>query len=121
MTNTEYQEFVKELAMYRDTVSELNSHDFVRIKKMLNISYAAMELADEAGEVLGKAKRIIRGDYEMDVLREQIIPELGDVLFPLTCLCEEFGVTLDDVRDMNVEKLSKRKENNTIKGQGDDR
>jgi NTP pyrophosphatase (non-canonical NTP hydrolase) len=42
------------------------------------VTYPAMGLANEAGEVLGKVKKIIRdGTYN----REDIVDELGDVLW----------------------------------------
>ena len=82
-----------------------------------------MGLANEAGEVAGKVKKIFRdrdgkiSDDDRDALKK----ELGDVLWYLTQICTELGLTLEEVAAHNVEKLAARLERGTIKGDGDDR
>ena len=79
-------------------------------------------LGNEVGELQGKIKKYFRGDYQLTKeVKEQMASELGDVLWYLTRLANYLGYCLDDVVDMNVEKLSSRKERNTIKGDGDNR
>ncbi|MEA2037038.1 MAG: hypothetical protein U9O94_05990 [Nanoarchaeota archaeon] len=139
-------------------------------------------LIEEVGEVAGKHKKFLRGDYDKEEYDRLVLGELGDVLFYLTMNCyenniniKEFalpnrviksntfeyikqlnknvskllkipndeetlilhyvvvvisniidianqsGYTLQQVANANIEKLSKRKINGTIKGSGDDR
>lgn len=47
--------------------------------------------------------------------------ELGDVLWYVNALSRELGFTLEQIAEMNIEKLSKRSKENTIIGEGDDR
>lgn len=64
-------------------------------------------LAGETGEVIELLKKKVRdGKYKpMDLAHE-----LGDVLYYLTRIALEHGFTLDQIQDMNVEKLKLRKE-----------
>jgi len=88
-----------------------------------NIIYPAIELADEAGEVLGKVKKWMRGDDNTDTIeyKEKIIKEMGDVLYPLAMLAGDLGYSFQEVLDMNVEKLQDRRNRGVIKGSGDSR
>ena len=47
--------------------------------------------------------------------------ELGDVAWYLARLSEAIGWTLQDVIDLNIDKLENRKDCNTIQGEGDER
>jgi NTP pyrophosphatase (non-canonical NTP hydrolase) len=85
-------------------------------------TYAALGLASEAGEVAGKIKKYVRGDYPtIEPIRDKIIDELGDVLWYVTALAIELNTTLDEIQKRNKEKLIARLEKNTIKGEGDNR
>jgi len=87
------------------------------------IVYPTLGLANEAGEVAGKIKKIFRdkggviGAAEREVLKQ----ELGDVLWYLTQICTELDLTLEDVAQANLEKLFSRLERGQIRGAGDDR
>lgn len=89
------------------------------------IIYPAIGLGNEAGEVLGKIKKWLRGDDgegEMSKERKEALrDELGDVLWYIATLAHDLGFELDDVAKVNVEKLRSRKERGTIKGDGDKR
>ena len=83
-----------------------------------NLNYMALGLASEAGEVAGKAKKLIR-DGEFD--RRAALKELGDVLWYVAgCACE-LGYTLEDVARVNIAKLEDRRQRDAISGEGDDR
>lgn len=101
MTPSEYEEFTRTTAAY---------------PKEDALSYLLFGLCEEVGELHGKVKRLIRDD-KFDA--EGFILELGDVLWYLTRLADETEVGLEEVIRRNVEKLSKRKDNNTLKGKGD--
>jgi NTP pyrophosphatase (non-canonical NTP hydrolase) len=81
--------------------------------------YTALGLASEAGEYAGKIKKYIRGDKELD--HEELMFELGDVLWYVAQCAETLSVTLDEVAQRNIIKLERRKINGTLKGEGDSR
>lgn len=89
------------------------------------IIYPALGLGSEAGEVLGKIKKWLRGDYGRKGIdhehKEMLKEELGDVLWYLAILAYELEINLDDVANSNVKKLQDRKKRNKLKGDGDRR
>jgi NTP pyrophosphatase (non-canonical NTP hydrolase) len=87
------------------------------------LTYPALGLAGEAGEVAEHVKRTIRDDAGVvgDDRRDAISKELGDVLWYLTQLASELGLELEDVARDNLEKLFSRQRRGVITGSGDDR
>jgi len=87
-----------------------------------NLNYLVLGLASEAGEVAGKQKKLIRGDYTSEFQFEQaILPELGDCLWYISNIADRFGVSLEYLMRQNIQKLQARQQNGTIKGNGDER
>jgi NTP pyrophosphatase (non-canonical NTP hydrolase) len=87
------------------------------------IVYPTLGLANEAGEVAGKIKKIFR-DREgviSEADRLDLKKELGDVLWYLTQICSELDLTLQEVAEANIKKLYSRLERGTIGGDGDNR
>tara|TARA_R110000772_G_scaffold136255_2_gene244953 strand:+ start:1454 stop:1828 length:375 start_codon:yes stop_codon:yes gene_type:complete len=82
------------------------------------ITYPALGLAGEAGEVANKVKKIIR-DGKMD--RLGITSELGDCMWYIALMCRDLNVDMGDLAKANLEKLYNRKQNGTLKGSGDNR
>lgn len=80
------------------------------------VLYLTLGLASESGEVAGKLKKIIRGDV---VEPEDFLSELSDVLWYLARLCDNVGISMEDLADYSHAKLEARKATNTIKGDGD--
>ena len=89
-----------------------------------NITYPTLGLAGESGEVCEKVKKWIRGDYE-EMPREEfvsmLVKEMGDVLWYLSAIATDLGISLEEIATINIEKLHSRKRRNQIKGDGDDR
>ena len=85
------------------------------------ISYCTLGLVSEAGEVAGKMKKYIRGDYGYDAMMLSVRSELGDVLWYVAMLAKEIGVPLDSIAKSVLVKLEDRQEAGTIKGSGDNR
>lgn len=88
-----------------------------------NFTYPVMGLVGEAGEIANKAKKIIR-DHDSEVKDqhvEDMKKELGDVLWYVAQTATEFGLSLNEVAEKNIEKLASRKERGQIQGSGDDR
>lgn len=84
------------------------------------LTYTALGLCGEAGEVAEKIKKWIRGDNGIS-LKEDLLYELGDVLWYLSNLAFELNYTLEDVAKVNLDKLGVRMKNDKIKGSGDNR
>jgi len=85
------------------------------------ITYPALGLVEEAGEVAGKIAKMIRDDIKLDDQREKIETEMGDVLWMLAALAKGCNLSLQTIAEENLEKLAKRRDKGTIKGEGDDR
>lgn len=108
MNFKEYQEKAIQTAIYPDSA---------------NIIYPALGLVNEAGEVAGKIKKMIRDDNFVltDERLISIEAELGDVLWYLAAICRDLGISLEDVAKENIRKLLARKLRGTLKGDGDSR
>ena len=82
------------------------------------LTYLALGLVGEAGEVAEKVKKKIRDDKWEP---EEVIKELGDVLWYLSALANTLGYDLDEVASLNIEKLESRLSRNKLSGDGDNR
>lgn len=82
------------------------------------LSYLALGLNGEAGEVADKIKKHLR-DGKLDI--GGIIYELGDVCWYVARLAESLGYELEDVLTINYSKLESRKSRDVITGSGDER
>lgn len=83
----------------------------------------AMGIAGEAGEVIEKWKKIVAyKDGEItDEDRLEIKKELGDVVWYVALLAHSLELSLDEVMELNLSKLSDRKKRGVTKGSGDNR
>lgn len=105
-----------------------------------NISYMLLNLVGEVGEFASKiAKQIRKGNLAIgndkypncllhgiamkrevhDAFNEELKKEAGDILWQLSGLCKVMGWDLQDVAQMNLDKLAARKVAGTIDGSGD--
>lgn len=112
-----------------------------------NFSYMFLNLVGEVGEFASKvAKGIRKGHcsiglepniadaydtanettanelwqfFGMEERLEELKKEAGDVLWQLSGLCSVMGWSLDDIAQMNLDKLAARKKEGTIEGNGD--
>ncbi|MBL1210125.1 nucleoside triphosphate pyrophosphohydrolase family protein [Geminocystis sp. GBBB08] len=85
------------------------------------LEYLTLGLASEAGEVSGVVKKYIRKDYDLDIAKDKLIKELGDVMWYWARLCDELGLNPEEVMEINIDKLLNRQVKNTLQGDGDDR
>ncbi len=110
MTLNEYQE--------RAIVTNLQKED-----KVLELMQQVLGLGDEAGEVQAIFKKWIRDDLadieKLDVLR--IKKELGDLLWYVSVVAHDVGLSLQDIAQANVEKLADRQKRGVLGGSGDNR
>lgn len=103
-----------------------------------NFSYMFLNLVGEVGEFASKvAKALRKGTGMMDgpcfyyykfqdegmpsskELIEELKKEAGDILWQLSGVCSVFGWSLEEIAQMNLDKLSARKAVGTIDGNGD--
>jgi len=87
------------------------------------VVYPTLGLANEAGEVAGKIKKIFR-DKEgaiSEADRDALKAELGDVLWYIAQVATELDLSLDDIAEYNIAKLLDRQARGKIKGDGDNR
>lgn len=87
------------------------------------VMYLVPDLVAEAGEIAGKwAKYLLEGHFRDHIaLKEDMKKELGDCLWFIAIIAEQFNLSLADVAVANLEKLKYRKQLNQIGGSGDDR
>ncbi len=87
------------------------------------IIYPTLGLTGEAGEIANKVKKILRdnsGELQENV-RQDLISELGDVLWYIAALATDLNIELSEVANKNIEKLNNRKNRGKIGGSGDNR
>ena len=82
------------------------------------IIYHALGLGNEAGEVQGKIKKMLR---DGTVNKDAIAAEIGDVLWYIAALCRDLEIDMAEVALKNLSKLKSRQERGTIQGSGDNR
>lgn len=87
------------------------------------LAYPAMGLVGEAGEVINKVKKIWRDDGGVVTpeRRQEIVQELGDVLWYVAEIASSLNVTLEEVAEYNLKKLQSREDRKLISGDGDNR
>jgi NTP pyrophosphatase (non-canonical NTP hydrolase) len=87
------------------------------------VTYPALGLAGEAGEVANKIKKIIRDDGMVvtEERRAQISKEIGGVMWYVAALCTDLELNLGDVCRENIAILNSRQERGTLQGDGDER
>jgi len=76
-------------------------------------------LVGEAGEVAEKIKKYLRDNSK--VSQKEIVKELGDVVFYATALSNYFYSNLEEVMQVNMDKLDDRAKRGVIRGSGDNR
>ena len=108
MTLNEYQQKALETAFYPNEYK---------------VIYPALGLTGEAGEVADKVKKIIR-DNNGEMSKEKAVElakELGDVLWYIATLAHDIGFTLEEIGQMNYEKLHSRQQRGMLGRSGDNR
>jgi NTP pyrophosphatase (non-canonical NTP hydrolase) len=87
------------------------------------LSYPALGLAGEAGEVAEHVKKAIRDDGGAigQARRAALSKELGDVLWYVAQLASELGLELEEIAAENLDKLFSRQRRGVLAGSGDDR
>lgn len=111
----------------------------------LGLAYCALKLNGEAGELaehVGKAMRddgLVYEPHQRSAFGENLtsrmfaaiettperrvalVKEVGDVLWYLSAICNELGITLNDAAVTNLRKLADRQARGVQRGSGDNR
>lgn len=89
----------------------------------IGLSYVVMGLTGEAGAVANQAKKCIRDDgiSVTDARLAKIMHSLGGNQWYAAQLCNELGLSLEDVHRLNIDVLLDRKERGVIRGDGEGR
>jgi len=107
----EYREFVPTTAQYLEHIED----------KGIREAYPYVGLAGEAGELLNVLKKIYRDDGGKltPARRVQMEDELGDVMWYWMACCHALNVSPQSIILQNMEKLKKRREEGSIRGERD--
>lgn len=81
------------------------------------LDYLHPAISEEVGELNGKRAKAIRKNQEPN--RGAIALELGDILWNVARIADEYDYSLREIVFLNMDKLSDRMERNTIVGEGD--
>ena len=101
-----------------------------------NFSYMMLNLVGEVGELASRVAKLIRKDevvigeinnhlvprMPFDRWMEQndlLMKEAGDILWQLSGVCKAMGWTLEEVAQVNLNKLASRQRRGVIDGDGD--
>lgn len=89
----------------------------------VSILYPALKLAGEAGEFTEKLGKIIRDESGVisPASRIALLKELGDVLWYVSAAARELKSDLEEVAQMNLDKLAARAADGKLGGSGDER
>ena len=76
---------------------------------------------NETGELAGKVKKVFRDKAGVfsDSDRAAIKYEMGDILWYFTQIATELDLTLEEIAQANIDKLTSRLERGKIQGEGD--
>ncbi len=95
------------------------------------ILYPALGMNGEAGEVADKVKKVIRDTIVLKDCNGTIVlpkdksielaKEVGDVLWYCATLAKDLGFSLEEIAQMNVDKLQSRQNRGKLGGSGDNR
>jgi len=91
---------------------------FAQYPKNQELTYLALGLVSEAGEVADKVKKKIR-DGKFDSF--ELAKELGDCLWYTSLLATYLDYNMSEIASININKLSSRRDRNKIQGSGDNR
>lgn len=103
MKLSEYQRLARTTAIYPE------EHKLI---------YPTLGLTEEAGEVAGKVSKFIR-DGHLD--ESGLKKEMGDLLWYFAAIANDMEFDLDEIAQMNLDKLASRKNRGVLGGSGDNR
>lgn len=104
MTEKEYKEF--DYPKFVDCLRAITPDTLSGESLSGDILHSAVGISGEAGELLDHTKKVIWQGHCLNP--NYVIKELGDILFYFQSMCNCVGTDIDEVRKLNIEKLTKR-------------
>lgn len=105
MTIKEYEDFVD--ANFKFKGEQLQDNE-----KLQRLAYCDLGLSGEAGECTDAIKKLVRGDiwgyYNPRTIEDNIIKELGDVMYYAVKIAHIMGHSIEDIMTINHQKLELR-------------
>lgn len=99
-TQINYSEMVATLVKPGEAIKEsLTAHD-------CHVMHMVMGISGEAGELLDAVKKATV--YRKPIDHENVVEEVGDILFYIEGLCQAYGFTVEEAIQANIAKLSVR-------------
>lgn len=94
-----------------------------RTGSQIDLARFVLGLVGESGEVAEKFKKLFRdSDGQADgVFVDDIRKELGDILWYLAVLADNYDIKLSDIARTNINKLADRQKRGKLGGSGDNR
>lgn len=105
MLGNEYQKLATRTndGLSTERLADYNPDEYFDVGGTIN---ACLGLAGEAGELNDMVKKSIFHEKKMDF--EHLKKELGDVMWYVALFCESMRWNLDEILQMNVDKLKAR-------------
>ncbi|MGY0013268.1 nucleoside triphosphate pyrophosphohydrolase family protein [Bacillus anthracis] len=94
---------INELNDYQEKALRTWNKEGLKTERMANV---ALGLAGEAGEVADLIKKTNYHGHTIE--RKELIKELGDILYYVSVGAHELGYTLQEIAEININKLAKR-------------
>lgn len=88
---------------YQEAASRTAKHS---VDARHTLTVLALGLSGESGEVAEHIKKYIGHGHSLNMFK--VAKELGDVLWYVAMLASYLGYTLEDIAEMNIEKLQQR-------------
>ena len=101
------------------TLNQYQNDAMVFRKDTADEWYAFLNLSAEVGELLSLFAKARRDEQKVD--RAAVKKELGDILWMVAAIAADQHMSLGEVADANMSKLTSRLERGVIEGSGDNR
>lgn len=118
MTNIEWEQTLQDIGDMFDEYQEAASKTAI-YPSQHRIMYPTLGLVGEIGEFSNKLKKVYRDGVTLDM--DDALKELGDVLWYLSAIANDLGLSLGHVATENLRKLRDRADRGVIGGSGDNR
>jgi NTP pyrophosphatase (non-canonical NTP hydrolase) len=103
----------EELNMDELRINELNDYQEKALRTWnpyggyeTRLSNVALGLSGEAGEVADAVKKVIHHGHDLEI--DPLVKELGDIMYYVSVGAHELGYTLQEIAEININKLAKR-------------
>ena len=109
----------KKYTAFEKSLYDIKTQYLVPPERLITASLGLSAEAGEFGDLVNKC--VFQGKELNDETKQNMVKELGDVMWYLANVAYEFGLSLEEVAENNVLKLKSRSERGVIHGSGDNR